>query len=107
MIVRVWSGATAASRSQEYLTYLETTGVRECLSTAGTRGVRVLTRREGELTRFMFESTWDSAEAIRGFAGEDPERAVFYPRDAEFLVEAEDRVLHYELAIEANPPTAV
>jgi hypothetical protein len=40
-------------------------------------------------------SFWDSLDAVRGFAGDDVERAVFYPEDDRFLVEREETVLHF------------
>jgi hypothetical protein len=36
-------------------------------------------------------------EAIKGFAGEDPELAKYYPEDADFLLEFEPAVIHYEV----------
>ena len=35
---------------------------------------------------------------MKGFAGEDPERAKFYPGDDELLVEKDVHVNHYEIA---------
>jgi hypothetical protein len=40
---------------------------------------------------------WDSVDAIRAFAGDDIEAAVYYPKDDRYLVEREDRVAHYEV----------
>ena len=40
---------------------------------------------------------WDSFEAIRRFAGEDYEKAHYYPEDREFLIELEPFVDHYEV----------
>jgi hypothetical protein len=36
-------------------------------------------------------------DAIRGFAGEDVERAKYYPEDQDFLLEFEQTVVHYEV----------
>ena len=35
-------------------------------------------------------------DAVRGFAGDDVEKAVFYPEDERFLVDRELTVSHYE-----------
>ena len=40
---------------------------------------------------------WDSMDAVRGFAGEDPETAVFYPEDDRFLVERDLQSHHFEV----------
>jgi len=42
-------------------------------------------------------SFWDSQQAIQGFAGQDIEKAVFYPEDDRFLVERDLTVRHYEV----------
>ena len=41
---------------------------------------------------------WESWEAIRRFAGPEPEKAVYYPEDEGFLLEKEP-VFHYEVAV--------
>jgi hypothetical protein len=40
---------------------------------------------------------WDDYDAIKSFAGPDPERAVYYPEDDDFLLEKEPNVTHYEV----------
>jgi hypothetical protein len=42
-------------------------------------------------------SFWTSMEAIKGFAGPDPERARYYPEDEEFLLGFEPAVEHFEV----------
>jgi hypothetical protein len=37
-------------------------------------------------------------DAVKAFAGDDPERAVFYPEDDRFLIERDLTVAHYEVA---------
>lgn len=98
MIVRCWRGATRADDAESYLDYLERTGLRAYRATPGNRGVLVFRRAEDGNTEFLLVSLWDSHEAIRRFAGETPERAVFYPEDDRFLVERDEHVTHYELA---------
>jgi heme-degrading monooxygenase HmoA len=59
--------------------------------------VHILERREGDVTHFVTLTFWESLEAIRGFAGDDVEKAKYYAEDAEFLLEYEPRVVHYEV----------
>lgn len=102
MIVRTWRGTTRSEDSDEYLEYLRRTGIASYLATPGNRGVATLRRplvAEG-LVEFFLCSRWDSLEAIRAFAGDDIERAVFYPEDERFLVGRDERVFHYEVADE-------
>lgn len=97
MIARIWHGMTAAAKSDEYLDYLNRTGVPDYRATEGNRGVYVLRRIEDERAYFLTLSFWESIEAIRGFAGPDPERARYNPEDEEFLLDFEPTVEHYEV----------
>jgi len=97
VIARSWDGLTEANRADAYAEYVRDTGVRELTATSGNRGVYLLRRREGEKTRFRVMSLWDSMEGIRGFAGEDPERARYYPEDARFLDALPPTVEHFEV----------
>src|SRR5205823_10776985 len=94
LIARIWHGVTPAARADEYAAYLELTGVRECRETPGNRGVYVLRRVQNDRAEFTFVSLWDSLDAIRRFAGEDYEKARYFPEDRDFLIELEPFVEH-------------
>ena len=97
MIVRTWRGWTRAEDADGYVAYLRETGLKECRATPGNRGAWVLRRLAGDRCEFVTVSVWESLDDVRGFAGEDVERAVFYPEDDAFLVERELAVQHWEL----------
>lgn len=99
MIARTWHGATAASKSDEYLEYLNRTGVPDLRATEGNQGVYVMRRIEGEQAHFLLISLWESIDAIKKFAGEDVEKARYYPEDPAFLLEMELCVTHYEIPV--------
>ena len=99
MIARIWHGVTAAAKSDEYLDYLNQTGVPDYRATEGNRGVYVLRRIEGEWAHFLTVSLWESIDEIKGFAGSDPEKARYYPKDEEYLLDFEPTVVHYEVLI--------
>ena len=98
LIARVWHGATATAKAEAYTDYLERTGARECRATPGNRGVFVLRRaaRRDE-TEFTFISLWESLDVIRRFAGDDYEKAHYYPEDKDYLLDLEPFVLHYDV----------
>ena len=99
LIARVWHGVTPTAKAEAYAAYLERTGARECRATPGNRGVYVLRRAaRREETEFTFISLWESLDAIRAFAGDDVEKARYYPEDRDFLLELEPTVTHYEVA---------
>ena len=97
LIARLWHGAVPAAKGDAYAAYLRRTGVPDCRTTPGNRGVEVLRQTTGEETHFLFVSFWDSMDAIRAFAGEDVGRARYYPEDREYLLELEPTVTHYEV----------
>jgi len=99
MIARIWRGLTPDSKSEEYLNYVTETGVKDCRATEGNRGVYVLRRISGGEAEFLFISLWESFDAIRKFAGPDIEKAVYYPKDNEFLLGLDPNVTHYEVMV--------
>ncbi len=99
MIARIWSGRTPESKADRYLSYLKKTGVKDYQSTKGNRGVYVLRRTIDANAEFTLISLWDSMEAIRGFAGPDVDKAVYYPEDKDFLLELEPKVSHYQVMV--------
>jgi heme-degrading monooxygenase HmoA len=105
MIARTWRGATRARDSEAYLDYLHQTGFAEYRKISGNRGVLGLRRIVNDRAEFLLVSLWDSEDAIRQFAGNDIEKAVFYPEDDRFLVERENRVSHYEVVFDGSPVT--
>ena len=97
MIMRTWRGAVRALDAEQYLMHQSGTGVREYRQTPGNTGVLVLRRTRGDLCEVTTVSFWESMEAVRRFAGEDPDRAKLYPGDDELLVEKDLHVDHYEV----------
>ena len=97
MIARSWDGVTPAAQADEYADYVRRTGVTDLAATDGNLGVYLLRRREGDRARFRVLSLWDSMEGVRRFAGDDAERARYYPEDARFLLALEPNVEHFEV----------
>jgi heme-degrading monooxygenase HmoA len=102
MIARTWRGAVRSADADDYVTYLQNTGVAGYRATPGNRGVWMLRRNLGETTEFVMFTLWDSLDAVKTFAGEEYETAVFYPEDDRFLVERDLTCTHYEVASSAG-----
>jgi heme-degrading monooxygenase HmoA len=103
VIARTWRGATKAEDAEAYLEYLQQTGLAEYRKVEGNRSVLGLRRMVNDRAEFFLISLWESEEAIRRFAGNDIERAVFYPEDERFLIERDDHVSHYEVVYDTAP----
>jgi hypothetical protein len=96
MIVRNWHGRVPAALADRYLVLMREVALPDYKSTPGNLGAWCLTRREGEITHFEMLTFWTDLEAVKRFAGEDFEHAKYYDFDAEFLIEKELRVRHYD-----------
>lgn len=97
MIARIWKGVTREADKDEYFEYLQKTGLKEYASVPGNQGVWTLRRVADGRAEFTLISLWSSWAAIKAFAGDDLEKAVFYPEDEKFLLEKGPRVSHYEV----------
>ena len=100
MIARIWHGLVPKSKSDEYLQNQREHGIREYQETEGNKGIYILTRDEGDNTHQLFITFWDSIESIKKFAGDDYEKARYYPDDKDYLLETEEKVQHYDVIIE-------
>jgi heme-degrading monooxygenase HmoA len=100
MMARIWHGVTPAEKADEYFGFLKQTGVPDYQSVEGNRGVTILRRIEGGQAHFLLLTLWDSMEAIREFAGSDPDKAKYYPDDRQFLLEFEEKVVHYAVLLD-------
>jgi heme-degrading monooxygenase HmoA len=97
MIVRLWHGRVPTTKAETYRAFLNNRAVPDYRSVEGNISVKILQRKEGEITHFLTMTMWENMEAIRRFAGSDLEAAKYYPEDADFLLEFEPRVVHYEV----------
>jgi heme-degrading monooxygenase HmoA len=98
VIARTWRGWVRTEDRAAYVDYVERTGMAEYRSTPGNQGAWMLARDlDDGRTEIVTLSLWASAEAIGDFAGEDIERAVFYPEDERYLVDRDTTVTHYEV----------
>lgn len=97
MILRIWTGRVRSSDAEVYARYVSDTGIRELLSTKGNRGALLCRRTDGDAEEITVLSLWDGSESIRAFAGEDYERARYYPQDEAYLIEQPLLVQHFEV----------
>jgi len=97
MMVRMWHGRVPTAKAAAYREFTKWRAIPDYRSVPGNISVHILERAEGDITHFITLTFWESLDAIRGFAGEDVEKAKYYPEDADFLLECEPQVVHYEV----------
>ena len=95
-ITRIWHGKVKAEHADEYLRYVEETGIADYRKVKGNLSVKILRRIDGNTCHFLTVTEWDSWESIKIFAGTDYEKARYYEGDKKYLLEFEENVVHYE-----------
>ena len=97
MIAGAWTGRVRIEDVDAYVDYVETTGIAALATAQGNVTAQLLVRELGDEAEIVVYSVWESMEAVRGFAGERPERAVYYPEDARYLTHAPEEVVHWHI----------
>ena len=95
-VTRVWHGRTKASDADAFLDFLEKNGITDYKRIEGNLSAKIWRRIEGDICHFWTVTEWDSLESIRSFAGEDFQKAKYYPDAQNFLLELEEEVQHFE-----------
>jgi heme-degrading monooxygenase HmoA len=97
-VLRKWTGRIRAADQQEYGAYVARTGIVDYGRTPGNLGFQILMRPLGDGTcEVTTLSWWESIEVIRGFAGDEPDLARYYPEDDRFLLDRPKYVEHHQV----------
>lgn len=100
MIARLWSARASADKAPDYTRHLEERVLPATRAEDGYAGALLLEREndDGDI-ELLVVTLWESLDAIRGFAGDDIERAVVADEAAAVLTGFDDRVRHYRIAV--------
>lgn len=101
MITRMWRGWTRAAEADRYERHYRSEVMDSLRQVSGFRGARLLRRTVGEETEFVSLTLFDDLDAVRGFAGPDYQTAVVAGEAREVLIRFDERVGHYETAVDA------
>ncbi len=97
MIVRTWRGRAAKDRPEDYQRHFDKAVLPELQQLGGFLGALLLRRETAEGLEFLVLTQWASLDAIKGFAGEDYERAVVEPGAVAALESFDETVSHYDV----------
>jgi heme-degrading monooxygenase HmoA len=98
IILRKWTGRIKTADEEEYGTYVTKTGAIDYGRTPGNLGYQILLRPLGDGTSEVTTlSWWTSMDAIRRFAGDEPDLARYYPQYDQFLLDRPLRVEHHQV----------
>lgn len=97
MIARIWHGKTSIEKYESYTVFLKRVAVPDYQKTKGFKELTFLKNVKGKEGHFTLITFWENLEVIKNFAGDDFEKAKYYPEDDDFLLEFEEQVEHYEV----------
>ena len=97
MIARIWHGKTSEANFEAYTELLKRIAIPDYQKTEGFKGLTFLRNIVNNEAHFNLITYWENLEVIKNFAGQDFEKAKYYPEDNEFLLEFEEKVQHFEV----------
>lgn len=97
MIARTWSGRVPHRHADRFAAHLADTGVADCLALPGCAGAEILRADHAAHVEFRLVTYWESAEAIRAFAGDRPDVSVLYPGDEAYELDPDSHVTHHQV----------
>ena len=97
MIARIWNGKTLLEHKEAYIDFMKSRALSDYQNTEGFVKLEFLCQAKGGLAYFKLITFWENLEVIQNFAGEDYEKAKYYPEDDGFLLDFPEKVKHYEV----------
>jgi heme-degrading monooxygenase HmoA len=97
MIARIWHGKTSAEKFDTYTDFLKQVAIPDYQKTEGFMGLTFLRQIQNNEGHFNLITFWENLEVIKNFAGQDFEKAKYYPEDESFLLEFEEKVKYHEV----------
>jgi heme-degrading monooxygenase HmoA len=99
VIARLWRGSTKREDAEAYRRFLADDLVPSLDEIEGFRGAYVLTQDAGDEIDFVTLTLFDSLDAVRAFAGSEPNRPVIEPEAKRLLSRIGERVEHLDVAV--------
>ncbi len=97
MILRMWTARAGKSKAGDYIEHAQRKVFPKLRAIEGNCGAYLLSREATNGVELMVLTLWQSMEAIRKFAGPDPEKAVVEPEARAVLTSFDERVTHFEV----------
>jgi heme-degrading monooxygenase HmoA len=95
----MWRGSAIRERADDYVKHLQQSVVPELHQIDGFKGIYLLRRNSSDGVEFVVLTLWESMDAIRKFAGENPEVAVVAPAAQMLFREYDAEVKHYDIVL--------
>jgi heme-degrading monooxygenase HmoA len=102
VISRLWHGWTTRANADAYEKLLREEVLPGIHRVRGFKGAQVLRRDTKNEIEFIVITSFDSIDAVKGFAGEDYEVAVIEPAARKLLARFDERAVHYETVVQID-----
>ncbi|HSB00685.1 MAG TPA: antibiotic biosynthesis monooxygenase [Anaerolineales bacterium] len=99
MIARMWRGYALPEKADDYARHLQMSVLPELRQIDGFQGVKLMRQDSPEDVEFIVLTFWESMDAIRRFAGDDPEVAVVAPAAQALFRKYDSTVRHFEVVL--------
>jgi heme-degrading monooxygenase HmoA len=97
MIARHWRGVAKREFADAYVEHLHSETFPQLVQLPGFHDASILRREVEQGVEFLVVTVWKSLDAIRSFAGHDPESAVVPAKVQQMMIEYDRRPRHYEV----------
>jgi heme-degrading monooxygenase HmoA len=97
MILRMWKALATADKADDYVQHATRKVFPALRAIRGHRGAYLLRRALNGAVELVVLTLWESMEAVRHFAGAEPEKAVVEPAARAMLTSFNDTVTHFEV----------
>lgn len=97
MVLRMWKARSTASGAADYIQHATRTVFPKIRAIQGHRGEYLLRREMEDGIEIVVLTLWESMEAVRRFAGPEPDKAVVEPEARAILTSFEEYVTHFEV----------
>jgi uncharacterized protein YciI/heme-degrading monooxygenase HmoA len=97
MILRMWRARSTIEKTGEYVQHATKRVFPALRAIEGHRGAYLLRRAVDGAIELVVLTLWESMEAVRQFAGVEPEKAVVEPEARAILTGFDESVTHFEV----------
>lgn len=102
MIARRWSCRVRMENVDGYLKHFQERVLPQLRRISGHQGAYVLKKALGEESEILVMTLWESMNAVRTFAGADPDVAVVEDEAKAYLSRFDSTVEHFEVVLDAR-----
>jgi heme-degrading monooxygenase HmoA len=102
MIVRTWCATATSAGARDYSRYFDGTLLPQLRGMPGFAGAYLLSRGLDGNVELTAHTFWESAEAIRAFAGTDVTASVVEPEARSVLLDFDRTATHRDVLLDAR-----